>query len=292
MAPHFTTRFAPSPTGRLHLGHAYSAILAHDEARARGDAFLLRIEDIDRGRCKPEFEAGILEDLAWLGLAWSRPVRRQSDHLPDYAVALEKLRSLGVVYRCFLTRREVMEQAMSAPHGEGEGPDGVIYRGPLHHLSKDEEQSRLARGDSFAWRLSIRYSQDLLGEEFARLYFCERETGSNDERIIAARPQSLGDVILARKDTPTSYHLSVVHDDALQGVTHIIRGEDLRASTHIHVLLQRLLELPRPIYTHHTLITDANGKRYAKRDGSVTLAALRAAGLSPADIRARIGLPA
>ncbi len=292
MAPRFTTRFAPSPTGRLHLGHAYSAIKAHDAARAHDGVLLLRIEDIDQGRCRPEFEAGIMEDLAWLGLSWPQPVRRQSDHLPDYAAALEKLRGLGVVYRCFLTRREVMERAMSAPHGEGEGPDGVIYRGPDQRMSDDEEEARLARGDAFAWRLSIRYSQDLLGEEFARLYFFEQSDGSNAEQIVSARPESLGDVILARKDTPTSYHLSVVHDDALQGVTHVIRGEDLRTSTHIHVLMQRLLGLPHPAYIHHPLIAGPDGKRYAKRDGSVTLAALRAAGLSPADLRARIGLPA
>ncbi|MEZ6029629.1 MAG: tRNA glutamyl-Q(34) synthetase GluQRS [Hyphomonadaceae bacterium] len=288
----FVTRFAPSPTGRLHLGHAYSAILAYQMAETHGGDFLLRIEDIDRGRCRPEFEAGIFEDLAWLGLHWPEPVRRQSDHMADYAAALAKLQALGVVYRCFLTRREIMEQAMSAPHGAGEGPDGVIYRGPASPMSADEEEMRVARGDAFAWRLSVRYSQDLIGEDFARLVFAERDAGSNAERIITAHPESLGDVILARKDTPTSYHLSVVHDDALQGVTHIVRGEDLRASTHIHVLLQRLLGLATPIYLHHPLITGPDGKRFAKRDGAVTLAALRASGLSPADIRARIGLPA
>ncbi len=159
-------------------------------------------------------------------------------------------------------------------------------------MSADEEEMRVVRGDVFAWRLSIRYSQDLLGEEFAHLVFAERIFGSNTEHIVTAHPQSLGDVILARKDTPTSYHLSVVHDDALQGVSHVIRGDDLKASTHIHVLLQRLLSLPTPVYMHHALIAGPDGKRYAKRDGAVTLAALRASGLSPADIRARIGLPA
>jgi len=288
----FTTRFAPSPTGRLHLGHAYSAIFAYDTARQADGAFLLRIEDIDQGRCRPEFEAGILEDLAWLGLAWPLLVRRQSEHMADYAAALERLRQLGVVYRCFLTRREITEQALSAPHTLGEGPEGVVYRGPSHPMSRGEEEMRLARGDAFAWRLSIRYSQDLLGEEFARLVFVERQSGSNVEQIVAAHPESLGDVILARKDTPTSYHLSVVHDDALQGVTDIIRGEDLRASTHIQVLLQRLLGLPHPVYLHHPLLSGPDGKRFAKRDGAVTLAALRASGLSPADIRDRIGLPA
>ena len=289
---HFTTRFAPSPTGRLHLGHAYSACVAHDSARANGGVFLLRIEDIDHGRCRLEFEAGIVEDLAWLDLTWPLPVRRQSEHMADYAAALDRLRQLGVVYRCFLTRREIMEQSMSAPHTLGEGPEGVIYRGPAHPMGHDEEDMRVARGDPFAWRLSMRYSQDLLGEEFARLVFVEVQAGSNAEQILTARPESLGDVIIARKDTPTSYHLSVVHDDALQGVTHIIRGEDLRASTHIHVLLQHLLGLPRPVYTHHPLLAGPDGKRFAKRDGAVTLAALRASGLSPADIRARIGLPA
>ncbi len=288
----FITRFAPSPTGLLHLGHAYSATLAHDHARNAGGDFLLRIEDIDATRCRPEFEAAIYADLAWLGLAWPLPVRRQSEHMADYAAALERLRDLGVAYRCFLTRREIAEQAMSAPHGAGEGEDGIIYRGPARPMSEDEEETRMARGETFAWRLSIKYSQDLLGEDFARLVFVEREEGSNTERAVAARPQLLGDVILARKDTPTSYHLAVVHDDALQGVTHIIRGEDLRASTHIHVLLQRLLGLPAPVYLHHRLLTGPDGKRYAKRDRSLTLAALREAGVSPADIRSRIGLPA
>jgi glutamyl-Q tRNA(Asp) synthetase len=185
-----------------------------------------------------------------------------------------------------------MEQAMSAPHGIGEGPDGVVYRGPVRPMSADETEMRIARGDAFAWRLSIRYSQDLLGEEFAHLVFRECEAGSYQERIIAARPDLLGDVIVARKDTPASYHLCVVHDDALQGVSHVIRGQDLSSSTHLHVLLQKLLGLPTPVYVHHRLITGPDGRRYAKRDGSVTLAALRAAGLSPADIRLRIGLPA
>jgi len=287
----FTTRFAPSPTGYLHLGHAYSAILAHDAAREAGGQFLLRIEDIDATRCRPELETAIREDLAWLGLRWPDPVRRQSEHFDDYAAALEKLRKLGVVYRCFLTRKEIAAASLSAPHAPGEGPDGVIYRGPAQSMSGDEEESRIASGESFAWRLSIKYSQDLLGEDFARLVFVERDEGSNTERAITARPELLGDVILGRKDTPTSYHLSVVHDDALQGITCIIRGQDLRASTHIHVLLQKLLGLPTPIYRHHHLLTGPDGKRYAKRDRSLTLAALREAGVSPAEIRAHIGLP-
>ncbi|MDP3737164.1 MAG: tRNA glutamyl-Q(34) synthetase GluQRS [Hyphomonadaceae bacterium] len=287
----FVTRFAPSPTGLLHLGHAYSAMLAHDAARAAGGKFLLRIEDIDTTRCRPEFESAIYEDLSWLGLSWDNSVRRQSDHFADYAGAIETLRALGVVYRCFLTRREISEQSLSAPHGEGEGADGVVYKGPAHPMSADEEQARLTRGEAYAWRLSIRYSQDLLGEDFARLDFVEQRNGSDNEHI-AARPELLGDVILGRKDTLASYHIAVVHDDALQGVTHVIRGEDLRASTHVHVLLQKLLNLPTPTYCHHKLLTGHDGKRYAKRDKSLTLAALREAGVSPADIRTRIGLPA
>ncbi len=288
----FATRFAPSPTGRLHLGHAYSALLAHDASRSAQGNFLLRIEDIDTTRCRPEFEAGIYDDLAWLGLDWPTPVRRQSDHFADYAAAIEKLRSLGVLYRCFLTRREIAEQAASAPHAPGEGADGIVYFGPAQPMSTDEEQARLARGDSFAWRLSLRYSQDLLGEEFPRLVFVEQDQATKAEHVIAARPQIHGDVILARKDTPASYHLCVVHDDALQDVTHVIRGEDLRSATHIHVLIQKLLGLPTPIYRHHAVLTGPDGKRYAKRDKSLTLAALREAGVSPAEIRARIGLPA
>jgi glutamyl-Q tRNA(Asp) synthetase len=288
----FVTRFAPSPTGRLHLGHAYSALLARDIARREGGLLLLRIEDIDTTRCRPEYEAGIYEDLHWLGVSWPEPVRRQSNHFDDYAAALEKLRALGVLYRCFLTRREIAAQAMSAPHGSGEGTDGFIYRGPSTPMSSDEEQMRLARGDAFAWRIAMNYSQDLLGEEFARLEFRERDIATNVERILTATPAMHGDVILARKDTPASYHLCVTHDDALQGITHVIRGEDLRDATHIHILLQRLLKLPTPVYSFHPLLTGPDGKRYAKRDASLTLAALRESGVSPADIRARIGLPA
>jgi glutamyl-Q tRNA(Asp) synthetase len=284
------TRFAPSPTGLLHLGHAYSALTAFDAAREAGGRFLLRIEDIDTTRARPEFERAIHEDLRWLGLEWETPVRRQSEHFSDYAAALEKLRALGVLYRCFLTRKEIAEQSASAPHGEGEGPEGLVYRGPTHPMSEDEERERLAQGQAFAWRLSMRYSQDLLGEEFARLVFVEQREGSNEEQIVAARPETHGDVILGRKDTPASYHLAVVHDDALQRVTHVIRGEDLRASTHVHVLLQKLLGLTSPVYRHHRLLTGPDGKRYAKRDRSLTLASLRAEGLSPSDIRARIGL--
>ncbi len=289
----FVTRFAPSPTGLLHLGHAFSALTAFDASRAAGGRFLLRIEDIDTTRCRPEYETALVDDLAWLGLDWEQPVRRQSEHFADYSQALDRLRAMGVVYRCFLTRREIAEASASAPHGAGEGVDGFIYRGPAQPMSVDEESTRIAEGQSFAWRLSLRNSQDLLGEEFARLEFAEAGEGPNGERgVVRARPELCGDVILARKDVATSYHLAVVHDDALQDVTNVIRGVDLFASTHIHTLLQRLLGLPQPTYRHHRLLTGPDGKRYAKRDRSLTLASLRASGLSPADIRARIDLPA
>jgi glutamyl-Q tRNA(Asp) synthetase len=282
----FITRFAPSPTGLMHLGNAYSALLAFDAANAVNGRFLLRIEDIDQTRCKPEFEAAVYEDLGWLGLEWEQPVRRQSDHFADYAGVIDRLAGMGVVYRCFLSRRELAEASLSAPHG----PDGAPPAPP--RISPDEEAERLARGEAFAWRLNMGYSQDLLGEEFARLEFEETGTGPNGERgTIRARPEVLGDVILGRKDTPASYHVAVVHDDALQGVTDIIRGQDLFESTHVHVLLQRLLGLPTPRYRHHALLTGPDGRRFAKRDASLTLRALREAGLGPQDVRARAGLP-
>jgi glutamyl-Q tRNA(Asp) synthetase len=288
----FRTRFAPSPTGLLHLGHAFSAFTAQRAAHEAGGVFLVRMEDIDQTRCRPEYETAILEDLAWLGLSSDEPIRRQADHFADYAQTLDRLRALKLVYRCFLTRREIAEQSMSAPHGFGEDGQGVIYRGPVQKMSADEEEARLARGDSFAWRLSMSCSQDLLGEEFARLVFEEQMRGPNGEHgRVRAHPESLGDVILARKDTPTSYHLAVTHDDALQEISHVIRGVDLFESTHVHVLLQRLLGLPTPVYRHHALLTGPDGKRYAKRDKSLTLASLRAAGETPASIRARAGFP-
>jgi glutamyl-Q tRNA(Asp) synthetase len=289
----FTTRFAPSPTGRLHLGHALSALTAHDAARAAVGTFLLRIEDIDEERCRSEFEDGLFEDLTWLQLRWDAPVRRQSDHLPDYRAALDRLRALGVVYRCFRTRREILAAAASAPHIPGEGPEGVVYRGPDIPMSPDEEAARLASGEPFAWRLSLTCSQALLGEEFARLAFEEQGAGPKGERGgVIVRPDLCGDVILARKDIGASYHLAVVHDDALQGVTHVIRGEDLFFATHLHVLLQRLLGLPTPVYRHHRLLRGPDGTRLSKRDRSASLADLRARGVSPGEVRALVGLPA
>ncbi len=269
------TRFAPSPTGYLHLGHAYAALLA----AGAGERFLLRIEDIDRGRCRPEFEPAIYEDLAWLGLAWEIPVRRQSDHFDDYAAALDRLSGMHMTYPCFCSRGDIraeIERAGGAPHG----PDGPVYPGICRDLSSDECAERIAGGAAWAIRLDMARAVDATGP----LFWTERDRGE-----IAADPARFGDVVLARKDTPTSYHLAVTIDDALQGVTLVTRGEDLAPATDIHRLLQALLALPVPEWTHHPLLTDENGKRYAKRDRSLTLRALREAGKTPEGLREMIG---
>ncbi len=274
----FVTRFAPSPTGYLHLGHALSALSAHDAARAAGGRFVLRIEDIDTGRARPEFEAAIFEDLAWLGLQWDEPVRRQSAHMDEYAAPLQNLIERNLVYRCFRTRKEIAEAIASAPH------EAVDERFTGEALAPDEEAARLEAGDSFAWRLSLKKARAALGPAYFTLVF-EDETG-----LVRAEPERHGDVVLARKDFGTSYHLASVHDDALQGVTHVIRGEDLREAAHLHVLLQRLLDLPQPVYRHHRLVLGEDGKRLAKRDQSATLRAVREAGKTPDDVRAMVGL--
>jgi glutamyl-Q tRNA(Asp) synthetase len=285
----FVTRFAPSPTGYLHLGHVFSALQAHKAARDAGGRFLLRIEDIDRTRCRPEFEQAIYDDLTWLGLEWETPVRRQSDHFPEYRAALERLVARGVMYRCFKTRRELMEDIARAPHGAGEGGQGVPYAGPAVPMSSDEEQARLAAGDSFAWRLSLGRCRNLLGAGWDGLTFTEEGSGPGGESgDVRARPETMGDVILARKDVGTSYHLACVHDDALQGVNHIIRGEDLFASTHVHRLLQELLDLPVPRYRHHRLLTGPEGERLAKRAGAPTLRSLREGGVTAREILERL----
>jgi glutamyl-Q tRNA(Asp) synthetase len=275
---HFVTRFAPSPTGWLHLGHALSALTAFDAARAAGGRFLLRVEDIDGDRARPEFEAAIFEDLAWLGVEWESPVRRQSEHMGDYAGALQRLIDGGLVYRCFRTRREVADAIASAPHGEAE-----VFRGEA--LPPEEEAERLQAGEPFAWRLSLRKVRAALGPAYFALVF-EDETGP-----VRAEPERHGDVVIARKGFPASYHLASVWDDASQGVTHVIRGEDLRDAAHLHVLLQKLLGLPQPVYRHHRLVLGEDGKRLAKRDSAATLRALRESGRTPHDVRAMLGLP-
>lgn len=287
----FLTRFAPSPTGYLHLGHAFSAMTVFDAARDAGGTCLLRVEDIDVTRCKPEYETAIYEDLGWLGCEWPEPVRRQSEHFSEYHSALEKLHAKGLVYRCFKTRKEIAEDIARAPHHPGEGPEGVIYPGPSEPMSPDEEAERLNKGEAFAWRLSISACRDHLGETFDRLSFVETGEGPDGETgEVRARPETLGDVILGRKDVGTSYHLACTHDDALQGVTHVIRGVDLYFATHLHRLLQELMSWPVPVYRHHKLMLDETGKRFAKRDQSLTLRALREAGETPDSLRQRVGL--
>ena len=338
------SRFAPSPTGRLHLGHAFSALQAHDFARERGGRFLLRIEDIDPGRCREEFVDGISEDLAWLGLTWDGEVIRQSERLPLYADALDRLKAAGLVYPCFCTRTEIAREiaaSAAAPHG----PDGAHYPGTCRRLSPEERERRMAK-EPHAWRLDMakaiaqatlpphgfvgrgtaggggggsstsrvdpqaasftrrregakRQNNEAApastpvpespGHPFAPSRLCVKQiaasppalTWTNNDKEIIATPHLFGDVVLARKDAPTSYNLAVVVDDAAQGVTDVVRGADLYAATHIHRLLQALLGLPIPAYHHHPLLADAAGKRLAKRANAPTLAALRAAGADP-----------
>jgi glutamyl-Q tRNA(Asp) synthetase len=280
------TRFAPSPTGHLHLGHAFAALTAYDAARAAGGTLVLRIEDIDRGRCRPEFEAAIMADLAWLGLDWEQPVRRQSQHFDDYAAALAKLEDLGVLYPCFCTRREIAAEiasAVDAPHG----PEGPLYPGTCRMLSAEERMERMER-EAYALRLDIAKAISHLE---GALHFDERGRGPQGEQgLHQAQPRLLGDVVLARKELPVSYHLAVVVDDALQGIDLVTRGVDLFHATHVQRLLQALLGLRTPVYAHHRLVLDETGKKFSKRDHVMTLRALRAAGATPADIRNRLDL--
>lgn len=285
--PDFVTRFAPSPTGYLHLGHAYSALTAFSAARRADGRFILRIEDIDRTRCRPEYEAAIYDDLAWLGLAWESPVRRQSDHFSDYGAALHTLIDKGVAYRCFRTRKEILDEIARAPHLSADGPDGPVFTGAP--LTADEERAALAEGAPFAWRLSMRAAKEASGAAFDDLAFVEEDIDGANPRTVKATPEIFGDAVIARKDAGMSYHLASVHDDALQGVTHVIRGEDLRAAAHLHVFLQALLGLPALRYRHHRLIKGEDGRRLAKRDKAAALRALRESGAAPQDVRRRLG---
>ena len=263
------TRFAPSPTGRLHLGHAYSALLAHDFARARGGSFLLRIEDIDPGRSRPDHIEGIVEDLSWLGIGWDGEMLLQSRRLPLYADALAALNRARLVYPCFCTRAAIAAEiaaSASAPHG----PDGPVYPGICRAVPEDEWARRMAN-EPHAWRLDMAKAAARAGP----LVWIDGGT------MVEAAPARFGDVVLARKDAPTSYHLAVTLDDAAQGVTDIARGRDLYAATDVHRLLQALLDLPVPLYHHHKLLTGAAGQRLAKRDGAASLAALRESGADP-----------
>jgi len=287
-------RFAPSPNGYLHLGHAYSALLNFDLARQAGGRFLLRIEDIDATRCKPEFETAIYQDLAWLGVAWEEPVRRQSAHFALYRDALEKLSAQGLVYPSFESRADIARLVMQREaDGSGNGrwprdPDGApIYPGAAKLLPPGARAELLQSGAPYALRLDMAAAIARVGD----LAWSERGQGPAGERgAVVARPEAWGDVILARKETPTSYHLSVVIDDALQGVTDVVRGQDLFWSTSIHRLLQALLDLPQPAYRHHRLVIDATGQKLSKSTGATGLRELRAAGAAPTDIRRLVGL--
>ncbi|WEJ99131.1 MAG: tRNA glutamyl-Q(34) synthetase GluQRS [Candidatus Sphingomonas phytovorans] len=272
------TRFAPSPTGLLHIGHAWSAILSHDRAKETGGRFLLRIEDIDGTRSRPDFVDAILRDLAWLGLEWDGPVLFQAERLGLYARAIDRLKALGLLYPCFCTRAEIAA-SLSAPHGDA----GPLYPGTCRHLADDARDRRLA-SEQHAWRLDMARALDLLSpaaEEMPEQFRHDGKLIWHDDIVgdVVATPEMHGDVILARKDAPASYHLAVTVDDAAQGVTHVVRGRDLFAATHVHRLLQALLGLPTPVYRHHALLADETGERLAKRNKAPTLQAMREAGI-------------
>jgi glutamyl-Q tRNA(Asp) synthetase len=270
------TRFAPSPTGYLHLGHVRSAWEGWRAAREAGGRFLLRIEDIDRTRCRDEYDAAIRQDLIWLGLAWDGDVRRQSEHFADYRAALARLEDAGLLYPCFCTRREIQAEIARAG-GAPQGENGPTYPGTCKRLSPSEREIKIAAGSDYALRLDV-------GEAIARVGPLE---WAEDGRPVAASPEMLGDVVLARKDVPVSYHLAVTVDDALQQVTLVTRGADLFTATHTHRMLQALLGLPTPVYRHHPLLADASGRRLAKRDKATTVRDMREAGLLPSEILKR-----
>jgi glutamyl-Q tRNA(Asp) synthetase len=280
--PEYLTRFAPSPTGRLHLGHALSAASVWAGAGRAGGRVILRIEDVDQTRCRPEYEAAIQEDLAWLGHRWDGPVRRQSEHYADYAAVLERLEARGLIYRCFRSRRELVA---CLPAGADPSEHGYIGR----RLAPAEEAERLSRGAPFAWRLSLAAAREALGADYRALTYLEDRGGRLVE--ISADPGPFGDVVLARKDTPASYHLACCHDDALQGISHVIRGEDLREVTALHALLQALMGWPAPVYIFHPLLIGTDGKKLSKSHAAKSLAEYRNAGMTPDDIRAMTAHP-
>ena len=283
-------RFAPSPNGYLHLGHAYSALLNFDLARRAGGRFLLRIEDIDATRCRPEFEAAIYEDLAWLGISWETPVRRQSEHFARYREAVDGLAGLGLIYPSFESRAEiarlVAQREAAAPWPRD--PDGApLYPGTAKSLPPEKRERLIGQGAPYALRLDMAAARARINP----LTWIEHGEGPDGETgAVSAQPEAWGDVILARKETPTSYHLSVVIDDALQGVTDVVRGRDLFWSTSVHLLLQKLLGIPQPAYRHHRLIEDASGHKLSKSTQATALRELRGQGATRADIRSLVGL--
>ena len=276
---HMVTRFAPSPTGRLHVGHGWSALMAMDLARGAGGTMRLRIEDIDGTRSRPEHVAGIIEDLRWLGVEWDGDILFQSQRIRLYMAALDRLRDMGLLYPCFCTRADI-QASLTAPHG----PEGPVYPGTCRALGAEEQTHRIAAGKAHAWRIDMAQATARAGP------LCWHAFGAEGGEVIAANPAVHGDVVLARKDAPASYHLSCTLDDAAMGVTHVLRGADLRHATDIHRLLQAVLDLPSPAYRHHPLLVDAQGRRLAKRSGSLSLAQLRTQGIDPrvlaADLRA------
>jgi glutamyl-Q tRNA(Asp) synthetase len=281
-------RFAPSPNGLLHLGHAYSALLNFEMAQRTGGRFLLRIEDIDTSRCRPEFETAIYEDLAWLGIAWEQPVRRQSEHFDAYGDALEKLHGHGLLYPSFESRTEIAQRVATLVRERGtwpRDPDGApLYPGNRREMSANERTQRMSAGEPYALRLDM-------AAAIARAGSLDWWEGTEDgNRGVAADPAAWGDVVLGRKDVPTSYHLAVVIDDALQGVTDVVRGQDLFAATSVHRLLQHLLGLPAPRYRHHRLVLDVDGRKLAKSTGATALRHMRADGVAPNAVRALAGL--
>lgn len=289
-------RFAPSPNGWLHLGHAYSALFAHEMARNLGARFLLRIEDIDIGRCRPEYEGAIYEDLRWLGIDWEEPVRRQSEHFADYERHLKRLRDMELVYPCFATRKEIQDAIIATGiplQNWPVDPDGApLYPGIYKDISRERLNDLMWDGRTYAWRLdtekALAEAKRIAGGPIT--FMEEGESPRGHKGRIAVQPELFGDVVIARKDVPTSYHLAVVTDDALQDVTLVTRGQDLFAATYIHRILQVLLGLPEPRYHHHGLIRDETGRRLSKSAKDMGLRELRAAGNSPEDIRHMVGL--
>ena len=274
--PGIVTRFAPSPTGLLHLGHAHAAYTAWRRARAGGGRFLLRVEDIDRERCRPDYTAAIIQDLRWLGLDWDGEVLLQSQRMPLYSTCLEGLAARGLIYPCFCSRAEIRASA-SAPHGPDGGP---VYPGTCRRLVPRERAALLATGAPRAWRLDMTRAL----KSAPPLHFTDEDEGD-----VLARPEAFGDIVLARRDAPASYHLCSAHDDAAQGVTLVSRGADLLAATHVHRLLQHLMGWPVPRYAHHRLIADAAGRRLSKREGNGQVSTLREAGVPAAEVWRQIG---